>query len=153
MNSLQFLNLSYNEFSGTLPSNIGNLYKLKVLVLSNTQLVGPLPDSISKLTNLSDFHIFTSSNSETMSLSRGFQKDIFNRVYCWGTKVGLDNVTWNEPKVNDLEDIFNNKEKKQKKKKKGNQLRFEDSDDEEEDVLERLRRIHEEGIELDEQSK
>ncbi|KAF3448101.1 hypothetical protein FNV43_RR08811 [Rhamnella rubrinervis] len=49
---LQFLDISFTNFKGRLPSSIGNLRQLTDLDLSNCLFSGPLPKSISKLTQL-----------------------------------------------------------------------------------------------------
>jgi hypothetical protein len=159
LHSLQFLNLSYNLFSGTLPHNFGNLSQLRVCILSQTHLTGPLPSSITQLRSLVDFHIFTSLPSETMSVSRGFVFERFQRVHNWSIERGIDNVHWKEPSEEELEEynLFSRDgggKKKKKKKKKGNQLRFHDSDSDEDQqaVIERLRKHTQEGIELDDES-
>jgi hypothetical protein len=129
---LRLLNLSDNEFDGRLHEDFGNLHQLRICTLSNNRLQGPLPPSISKLVHLRDFHIFTSSKSESMSLSRGFSKNGFNRVYCWGTSVGIDNVSWKLPTMEDIGNIFEPKAEK-KKKSSGDEYDEEEGDYEDED--------------------
>ena len=128
---LRLLNFSDNDFEGCLPREFGNLHQLRMCTLSNNHLRGPLPTSISKLTHLRDFHIFTSSQSESMSLKRGFTKQRFHRVYCWGTSVGIDNVSWEPPTMKDIGNVF--KPKKVKRVKQSEYSESDDSDSEESD--------------------
>lgn len=123
---LRLLNLSDNEFDGRLPEDFGNLHQLRICTLSNTRLQGPLPPSVSKLVHLRDFHIFTSSKSESMSLVRGFTKNRFNRVYCWGTSVGIDNVSWQLPTMDDIGNVF---APKPEVKKKSSEYGYNDDED------------------------
>lgn len=49
---LEFLDLSHNFLTGNLPSDIGNMGRLKLLDLSNNTLSGELPNELSKLNDL-----------------------------------------------------------------------------------------------------
>ncbi|PHT67150.1 hypothetical protein T459_31575 [Capsicum annuum] len=49
---LEYLNLSMNNLSGTIPPEIGNLKNLNNLTLSNNQLTGSIPSSFGNLRNL-----------------------------------------------------------------------------------------------------
>ncbi|RVW99313.1 putative leucine-rich repeat receptor-like protein kinase [Vitis vinifera] len=51
-NSLEWLNLGYNQFGGQLPDSLGLFKNLKYLNLMNNSFVGPFPNSIQHLTNL-----------------------------------------------------------------------------------------------------
>ena len=101
-----------------------------------------------------------------MSLARGFLPEKFQRIHNWSIEVGIDNIHWLEPTKEELQkyNLFGSNGRSGEagtgernngkgKQKKGNQLRFRDLDDEEgiEDVIERLRKQSEEGIELDEE--
>lgn len=57
------LNLFFNQLSGSIPSQIGNLSKLKVLKLWANDLSGQIPSSIGNLTNLEE--LVLSSNDLT----------------------------------------------------------------------------------------
>ena len=46
------LNLYGSQLTGTIPSELGNLTKLRALLLSNNRLSGPVPDSLGRLSNL-----------------------------------------------------------------------------------------------------
>ncbi|GKE81252.1 leucine-rich repeat-containing protein [Tanacetum coccineum] len=52
MTHLTFLDLAYNEFTGTIPESIGNLTKLTYLDLSKNKFSGIIPKSIGSLTKL-----------------------------------------------------------------------------------------------------
>ncbi|CAI9757567.1 unnamed protein product [Fraxinus pennsylvanica] len=52
MTSLRFLVLAYNQFSGDIPSEYGNLKGLQALDLSFNQLKGSIPKSLGNLTSL-----------------------------------------------------------------------------------------------------
>jgi hypothetical protein len=107
---------------------------------------------------LIDFHVFSSLPCETMSVTRGFLPNRFQRIHHWSIEMGIDNVHWKEPSEEELDEynIFQSKDskKKAKKKKRGNQLRFHDSDSDEdqEAVMDRLRKQTQEGIEIDDES-
>ncbi|MBO1351935.1 MAG: hypothetical protein EBE86_033275 [Hormoscilla sp. GUM202] len=49
LSNLQFLGLSKNSLSGTLPSELGSLSNLQKLYLYNNSLSGTIPDSINAL--------------------------------------------------------------------------------------------------------
>ena len=52
------LNLSYNELTGSIPSEIGNLTNLTILYLSNNQLTGSIPSEICNL-NIGEMNYFS----------------------------------------------------------------------------------------------
>ncbi|EOA34297.1 hypothetical protein CARUB_v10021813mg [Capsella rubella] len=49
--------LEYNQLSGTLPPELGNLRNLQKLLLSSNYLSGEIPSTFAKLTSLTDFRI------------------------------------------------------------------------------------------------
>ncbi|KAG7593329.1 Leucine-rich repeat typical subtype, partial [Arabidopsis thaliana x Arabidopsis arenosa] len=49
--------LEANQFSGTIPKELGNLVNLQGLGLSSNQLVGDLPKTLARLTNLTNLHL------------------------------------------------------------------------------------------------
>ncbi|XP_031392962.1 probable LRR receptor-like serine/threonine-protein kinase RFK1 isoform X1 [Punica granatum] len=55
--SLTYLSLEANQFSGTVPPELGNLVNLQTLILSSNNLTGNLPTTFSGLSNLTDFRI------------------------------------------------------------------------------------------------
>ncbi|XP_057949736.1 probable LRR receptor-like serine/threonine-protein kinase RFK1 isoform X2 [Malania oleifera] len=54
---LTSMSLEANQFSGSVPSEIGNLMNLSTLMLSSNQLTGKLPEKLAGLKNLTDFRI------------------------------------------------------------------------------------------------
>ncbi|KAK8629312.1 hypothetical protein V6N13_078156 [Hibiscus sabdariffa] len=55
--NLTFMSLEANQFSGSVPPELGDLVNLKTLMLSSNQLTGNLPLKFSLLRNLTDFRI------------------------------------------------------------------------------------------------
>ncbi|XP_040259173.1 receptor-like protein EIX2 [Aegilops tauschii subsp. strangulata] len=56
--NLQKLDLSYNNFTGTLPNIVSDFSKLSILSLSNNNLVGPIPAQLGNLTCLTSLDLF-----------------------------------------------------------------------------------------------
>ncbi|KAG2308544.1 hypothetical protein Bca52824_028292 [Brassica carinata] len=54
LSQLLYLDLSYNNFSSSLPSEFGNLNRLQVLDLSTNDFFGQVPPTISNLTSLTE---------------------------------------------------------------------------------------------------
>ncbi|KAI4327290.1 hypothetical protein L6164_019769 [Bauhinia variegata] len=64
LSELTRLDLSYNPFKpGPLPSELGNLSKLEVMIIRNANIAGDLPDSIGKLVSLKNLDLSTNSLS------------------------------------------------------------------------------------------
>nr|GMD20100.1 MDIS1-interacting receptor like kinase 2-like [Ipomoea batatas] len=57
LEKLEYLDLSYNNFSGPLSPNISNLSNLKDLIMSGNQFQGEIPYSIGQLKNLQNLEI------------------------------------------------------------------------------------------------
>ncbi|KAF5442904.1 hypothetical protein F2P56_035512 [Juglans regia] len=53
--TLEYLDLSYNEFRGKIPEEFGDMVALKVLVLAHNQLSGEIPSSLGRLKDLGVF--------------------------------------------------------------------------------------------------
>ncbi len=72
LSNLGSLWLHVNALSGPIPSELGNLSKLADLRLhDNTSLTGPLPQSLTRLTNLRHFHFY--NTGLCAPLDRAFQ--------------------------------------------------------------------------------
>ncbi|XP_061360937.1 receptor-like protein EIX2 isoform X2 [Gastrolobium bilobum] len=54
MNSLEYLDLSFNKLQGEIPTSFGNMCSLQILYLSNNTLSGEIPKSIGLLSELED---------------------------------------------------------------------------------------------------
>ncbi|CAN6272961.1 unnamed protein product, partial [Urochloa humidicola] len=71
------LDLSYNSFSGTLPSEVGNLVNLNQLILSGNQLAGQIPDTIGNCLVLDslmlDDNMFEGSIPQSLQNVKGLQ--------------------------------------------------------------------------------
>ncbi|KAJ0709869.1 putative leucine-rich repeat domain superfamily [Helianthus annuus] len=76
MMSIQVLDLSNNYFSGTIPSSISNLTNLETLELSHNLLSGEIPTSLTSLNFLSDFNV--AYNNLQGSVPTGRQFDTFS---------------------------------------------------------------------------
>ncbi|KAF5788757.1 putative non-specific serine/threonine protein kinase [Helianthus annuus] len=76
MKSIQVLDLSNNYFSGTIPSSISNLTNLEILELSHNLLSGEIPTSLTILNFLSDFNV--SYNNLQGSVPTGRQFNTFS---------------------------------------------------------------------------
>ncbi|CAN4089917.1 unnamed protein product [Withania somnifera] len=59
LSELQYLDLSFNKFANSIPSELGKLRNLKALNLSKNWLTGAIPDELEGLVNLQDLQIFT----------------------------------------------------------------------------------------------
>ncbi|CAI5507753.1 unnamed protein product [Closterium sp. Naga37s-1] len=55
--SLEYLQLSVNQFTGPIPDSIGNLWQLRYLDLSYNQLSGPIPPTLSNLGRLTQLNL------------------------------------------------------------------------------------------------
>ena len=58
LSSLSTLNLSGNQLSGSIPSALGGLSSLGTLNLSNNSLSGPIPSTLSYLSNLTSLNLY-----------------------------------------------------------------------------------------------
>ena len=88
----------YNHFEGGIPENIGNLSKLRKLELSNCGLVGTIPESLCKLTNLESFMVSNATNSKVFNNIVGtIPKGIGNLKKIQSFWVGENNMTGNIP--------------------------------------------------------
>ncbi len=71
MPALQYINFSYNHFTGTIPNNfleVDNVPYLYLIYLSNNQLIGKIPDLFYNLSKqLQYFNVFNNSLTGTIS--------------------------------------------------------------------------------------
>lgn len=72
---IQVLDLSFNKFSGTIPDQLSNLTKLEKLDLSGNNLTGEIPASLRQLNFLSSFSV--ANNSLHGPIPTGGQFDTF----------------------------------------------------------------------------
>jgi len=107
LSALKYINISNNQLEGRLPDDFGDLLGLKVCLLSKNYLCGPMPISVAKLRHLREFQLFTALPAGSMTQYDGFTKHNFERVNCWGGRVGIDNVSWIPAGMDDIGNIFN----------------------------------------------
>ncbi|KAK4712868.1 hypothetical protein R3W88_018775 [Solanum pinnatisectum] len=70
-NSLETLELKFNELTGTLPDALGNLRKLKNLQLRDNSLTGTIPESIGNLSSLETFYLTSNKMSGNITTNIG----------------------------------------------------------------------------------
>ncbi|XP_055802682.1 receptor kinase-like protein Xa21 [Solanum dulcamara] len=81
VSTLKFLSISYNQISGSIPSNICQLSELKVLSISFNNLTGDIPRNIGCLSKLEWFLIGSNSIKGTIPLSLG-NISTLQHLYC-----------------------------------------------------------------------
>ena len=96
---MDMFNVSHNELTHRLPTLIGNWTNCRVFMLTGNDIKGPIPRSISKMINLKDFHIFANFPTDDVYMDRNFKEHTFDRVYRWGTAVGMDHVHWRDEEI------------------------------------------------------
>jgi hypothetical protein len=97
------LYLNYNQFTGSIPSEIGNLPNLTSMYLNNNQFTGSIPSEIGNLTNLT--HLFLSSNQ----LIGSIPPEIGNLTNLNGLYLGWNQLTGEIPEsICDLNINWNN---------------------------------------------
>ena len=69
--NLQVLDISFNDLSGPIPSELGELTNLRELNLSDNHLSGPIPSELGELTNLQELNISSNSLSGPIPLGLG----------------------------------------------------------------------------------
>ncbi|PHT80629.1 Leucine-rich repeat receptor-like tyrosine-protein kinase PXC3 [Capsicum annuum] len=68
LSELQYLDLSFNKFGNCIPSELGMLRGLKALNLSKNSLTGAIPDELIGLENLQDFQVFSNKLNGSIPL-------------------------------------------------------------------------------------
>lgn len=68
LSELEFLDLSLNKFGGSVPRELGSLTNLRTLNLSNNMLVGEIPDELQSLEKLEAFQISSNKLSGSIPL-------------------------------------------------------------------------------------
>ncbi|KAG2327760.1 hypothetical protein Bca52824_010488 [Brassica carinata] len=85
LQNLRYLDLAANNFSSSLPSEFGNLYKLEVLCLSTNDFFGHVPPTFSNLTSLTELYFaqnkFTGSFPYVQNLTRLSYLGIFENHF------------------------------------------------------------------------
>ena len=99
LTNMDNFNISHNQITGRLPSFIGNWSRCRIFMCTGNDIKGPVPASISKMINLKDFHIFESFPCDDCYLNKAYSENCFDRVYRWGTSVGVDHVHWREEEM------------------------------------------------------
>lgn len=73
---------------------VGALIRLELLILHGNDILGPIPRSLSELTNLRDFSCFDNCPTEGFRLNRAFCRRTFERLYVTTPNLGVDTVFW-----------------------------------------------------------
>nr|GMC79381.1 leucine-rich repeat receptor-like tyrosine-protein kinase PXC3 [Ipomoea batatas] len=71
LSELEFLDLSFNMFKDSIPKELGRLRNLKALNLSHNWLSGAMPDEFEGLEKLQDFQIFSNRLNGSMPMLLG----------------------------------------------------------------------------------
>ncbi|EOA28988.1 hypothetical protein CARUB_v10025247mg [Capsella rubella] len=71
---LRYLDIGYNNFSSSLPSEFGNLNKLEVLYLTSSGFSGKIFPTISNLTQLTKLHLFLNKFTGSLPLVQNLTK-------------------------------------------------------------------------------
>jgi len=102
LTNLTSLYLNYNQLTGSIPSEIGNLPNLTSMYLNNNQFTGSISSEIGNLTNLT--HLFLSSNQ----LIGSIPPEIGNLTNLNGLYLGWNQLTGEIPEsICDLNNTFN----------------------------------------------
>ncbi|KAL0334304.1 UNVERIFIED_CONTAM: Leucine-rich repeat receptor-like tyrosine-protein kinase PXC3 [Sesamum angustifolium] len=68
LSELEFLDLSFNNFGGSIPLELARLRNLRALNLSNNLLMGVIPDELEGLEKLQDLQLFTNKLNGSIPL-------------------------------------------------------------------------------------
>jgi hypothetical protein len=82
--------LSYNQLSGSIPPELGNLANLTELGLSSNQLSGSIPTELGNLANL--YYLYLSSNQ----LSGSIPASLSNLINLWSTNIDYNALYTND---------------------------------------------------------
>ncbi|KAJ0970258.1 hypothetical protein J5N97_023135 [Dioscorea zingiberensis] len=67
MSNLEYLNLQFNQFHGSIPDAFANMTSLEVMQLAKNRLIGPLTNSVGKLCNLRTLDLSSNNISDDVS--------------------------------------------------------------------------------------
>jgi hypothetical protein len=101
LTELQYLNF-HEGFTGTIPPELGNLTKLKELVLYHNQLTGSIPKELGNLTNLNWVSVFHNQ------LTGNIPKELGNLAKLEGLNLWANRLTGEIPQeLGNLKTLFN----------------------------------------------
>ncbi|KAJ0606087.1 putative non-specific serine/threonine protein kinase [Helianthus annuus] len=92
MTQLRYLNLGWNDYSGTIPMFIGSMTQLRYLDLGWNDFRGTIPSELGNLTNLQELSLKSLSNCTIENLDWMSHLSQLNRLDMSGTSLGkVDN--------------------------------------------------------------
>ena len=71
LSNLEYLNLSFNQLSGEIPTELGNLTNLTWLGLGSNQLSGSIPPELGNLSNLTELYLYDNQLSGSIPSELG----------------------------------------------------------------------------------
>ena len=110
------LNLSYNNFTGSLPSELGNLTRLRYLYVDRNHLSGEITSSLGNMTDLKRLYLynneftgpipstFTTANLQNITRAyfkdNNFDRDSNKNAYMTGDVLSWYNAITNKSRSN-----------------------------------------------------